>query len=58
MDAARLEARKAELAQVTSLHVYSLQPAQPKVDTSLLQGCYEDVSQEAIAKINLESAGH
>jgi DNA polymerase subunit Cdc27 len=31
VDAARLEARKAELAQVTSLHVYSVQPAQPKV---------------------------
>ena len=31
VDAGRLEARKAELAQVTSLHVYSVQPAQPKV---------------------------
>lgn len=31
VDAARLEARKADLAQVTSLHVYSVQPAQPKV---------------------------
>lgn len=31
VDAARLEARRAELATVTSLHVYSVQPAQPKV---------------------------
>jgi DNA polymerase subunit Cdc27 len=31
VDAARLEDRKAELAEVTSLHVYSVQPVQPKV---------------------------
>ena len=37
VDAARLEARKAEQAQVTSLHVYSVQPAQPKVGRA--RGC-------------------
>lgn len=31
VDAARLESRQSELAEVTSLHVYSVQPAQPKV---------------------------
>ena len=39
VDAARLDNRKAELAEVTSLHVYSVQPAQPKVGPQRVDAC-------------------